>query len=323
VTWTAPRAVEISEGLCREIRQGPSLAAAGQIAYRAYALGSQLGESPVWSSRDGAVYSVDIPNSTLHRLYPETAICQSLNLPGPSSAVALSSTGALLVAMGNKLMELDPASGALRQFLDLAECGVRDCVFNDMKCDRLGRLWIGTRHRDRLPGLGALYRVRPEGTLANVDGGYTVANGIACSPDGAVLYVADSRQNIVFRYSVDPASGDILHKERFSTFADAPDGMTVDAEGFLWVAQWGGAAVRRVAPEGTCDRIVELPAAFPTSCVFGGANLATLYVTTAREPSRPLSRPADLGGALFALGVGASGIEEVPVADTRSISVRM
>lgn len=215
-------------------------------------------------------------------------------------------------------MELDPASGLLRPFLDLAECGVRDCVFNDMKCDRQGRLWIGTRHRDRLPAFGSLYRVRPQGTLANMDGGYTVANGIACSPDGALIFVADSRQQVVIRYSVDRASGEILHKERFATFADAPDGMTVDTDGYPWVAQWGGSAIRRLAPDGTCDRIVELPAAFPSSCIFGGANLATLYVTTARASSQPLSGSADLGGALFALDVGASGVEEAPVVDIRS-----
>jgi sugar lactone lactonase YvrE len=181
---------------------------------------------------------------------------------------------------------------------------------NDAKADAAGVLWFGTMRDFGADDGGGLWRLAPGGAPEQVRRGVRVPNAIAFAADGG-LFFCDTRAGTIDRAR---RHGDRL---AWSPFADAavapgaPDGATVDAEGLLWNARWGGGALARIAPDGTLDRLVALPVTNPTSCAFGGPGLATLYVTTARQglsPERLAAEP--LAGALLALDVGTAGVRE-------------
>lgn len=297
-------------------RQGSSLS--DTLPYLAFSLGAELGESPVWSSREGMLYFLDISRATMHRLDPNSGACDDYCLPARSTAVVLTCRRTLVVAMGGSLVELIPETWTNKVLVELHNHGTPDDVFNDAKCDRTGRLWIGTRHRARLPGHSTLWRIEPNRGLVIADGGFTVANGIAWSPAGDVLYLADSRQQAIFRYTVHGRSGATGDRTVFTHIAPpggAPDGLTVDADGCVWAALWGGSSLRRYAPDGSLERTIILPVAYPTSCIFGGPDMETLYVTSATAPGQRSGAGANPQheGAIFTLRTGIRGIEETPM----------
>ncbi|MGH6960465.1 MAG: SMP-30/gluconolactonase/LRE family protein, partial [Dongiaceae bacterium] len=191
--------------------------------------------------------------------------------------------------------------------------------FNDGRCDRQGRFWVGTMHHTTRAPEGVLYRLDRRRELVGRQSAICIPNSLAWSPDGNTMYFADSLLYAIFAYDYDTASGEMGRKRVFArTQAPGfPDGSTVDAEGYLWNAEFNSWRVVRYAPDGRVDRRIEMPAQRPTCCAFGGANLDVLYVTTASwQLSADEHRAQPLAGALLALDVGVRGIPEARFATT-------
>jgi sugar lactone lactonase YvrE len=178
---------------------------------------------------------------------------------------------------------------------------------NDAAADANGRLWFGTMAYDATEDAGSLYRVDRDGTVTRVLDRITIPNGPAFTEDGTAMYLADSARGLVRRYELDPASGDLGAPTLFADFADAPggpDGMAVDREGGVWIANWGGAAVRRYLPDGALERVVEVPAAQPAGVCLGGEDGRLLHITTAMHALNP---PGSEDGAVFTARVDVPG----------------
>ncbi|RAG87203.1 SMP-30/gluconolactonase/LRE family protein [Streptacidiphilus pinicola] len=178
---------------------------------------------------------------------------------------------------------------------------------NDCTADSAGRFWFGTMAYDAAEDAGSLYRVDRDGTLTRVLDRISIPNGPAFTEDGTTMYLADSARRLVQRYSVDVGTGALGEPEVFADFADCgggPDGMTVDLEGGVWIACWGAGAVHRYLPDGTLDRMVELPAAQPASVCLGGSDGRLLHITTAHYG---IECPGEADGAVFTLRVDVPG----------------
>jgi L-arabinonolactonase len=184
---------------------------------------------------------------------------------------------------------------------------------NDGRCDRQGRFWVGTMHnRTRAPE-GVLYRLDSGCRLTAMHSGICIPNSLAWSPDGRTMYFADSLLYTIFAYDFDTASGEMGAERVFATTkAPAfPDGSTVDAEGYLWNAEFNGGRVVRYAPDARIDRVIEMPTHRPTCCAFGGPDLDVLYITTAsQQMSAEELAKQPFAGALLALDVGVRGLIE-------------
>ncbi|MBT7645531.1 MAG: SMP-30/gluconolactonase/LRE family protein, partial [Rhodospirillaceae bacterium] len=221
--------------------------------------------------------------------------------------------GGFVLGVPDGLALLDPVNGELTPLTDPRED--RDGVFfNDAKADRQGRLWINTYHVSETKPVSTLYRVDPDGTATVAAGGMMLANGPAFAPDGSVLYLADSTAGMIYSYDMDSASGALGPQELFAEIwpdAGIPDGMTVDSEGGLWNAHYEAARLTRYLPDGEVDLTVTLPVPNVTSCMFGGPDLATLYVTSATSGlSASELADAPLSGGLFAIETGFNGLPE-------------
>jgi L-arabinonolactonase len=193
--------------------------------------------------------------------------------------------------------------------------------FNDAKVDSAGRLWIGTIDRKLHRAIGHLYRVDARGPLA-VAGGFALSNGMGWSPDGRSLFFAESFERLIHRFEFDPATGQAGPGSPLANLAGGapkPDGITVDREGGIWCAIFGGGCVNRYLPDGRLDRSLRLPVSQPTSCMFGGPDLRTLFVTTASYGLSDAERAAQpLAGSLFAFDVGVQGRPE-PLLNARFV----
>lgn len=185
--------------------------------------------------------------------------------------------------------------------------------FNDGRCDAQGRFWVGTMHNLTRAPEGVLYRLEGKGPMVPVRTGICIPNSLAFSPDGRTMYFADSLRYAIFAHDYDPATGTMGAERTFamSTPPAFADGSAVDAEGFLWNAQFNGSQLVRYAPDGRIDRVLPLPVQRPTCCAFGGPDLDVLYITTASQNMRPADlREQPLAGALLAIKVGVRGLPE-------------
>lgn len=266
---------------------------------------SQLGEGPVWSLRDRSLYWVDILSRTVQCLSFDDGRFTRWQLPETIAWLIERKDAAGFVAGLTRdivFLNLEPLRIAR------IACPEPDLVghrLNDAKADAWGRIWAGTMPIDGRVGTGALYRIDADGAVTRCDSGYRVANGPAFSPDGRYLYHSDSLGGIVYRFAVN-ADGSIGDREPFIRVAaevGAPDGMTVDAEGGIWIAVWGGSRVSRYSSNGLLDCSIELPASQITSCTFAGARLDRLYVTSASVGLDEVH-----GGALFEVDPGVTGL---------------
>jgi len=278
---------------------------------------SLLGECPVWDARERTLYAVDILDPALDRLGPGRDEAGRLRLDAMVTCVAPRASGGLVAAAKGGIFALDPATGAMQPLVPLEA----DRPFNrpnDGRCDRRGRLWVGTMAMTGAPGQGSLYRIDPDLSVERIDAGIGVSNGIAWSPDDRWLYFADSRARVVFRYAFDVRTGAATGRQPFADFSadvGTPDGVTVDADGHLWCAVWDGWRVVRLTPSGRIDRVVGMPVPRPTSVTFGGADLGTLFVTSGRvRLSSERLAEAPLSGALFAFEPGVAGLPEAAFA---------
>jgi sugar lactone lactonase YvrE len=278
-----------------------------------------LSEGPRWHAEAGELLWVDILGATLHRGRPgidgalETV--QTITLDRHVGAVAPATGGGYVLAAGTGFLHVDDA-GAVRE-LAQPEAGRSDVRMNDGACDGQGRFWAGTMAYDESPGAGALYRLELDGSCTTVLTGLTIANGIGWSPDGATMYHVDSGTARVDAFDFDPISGDLSRRRTIIVIDEpgvAPDGLTVDEEGGIWVALWGGGVVRRYGPDGTLLITVPLPVDRPTSCAFGGPDRTTLFVTTARHglDDADLSRQPHAGRVFRIEGLGVRGAPCAP-----------
>jgi sugar lactone lactonase YvrE len=275
-------------------------------------IGDVLGESPTWDAATGHLYWVDLRRPALRRLDPSGRV-ETWSMPELAAAVVARRSGGVVIALKTGLHAFDPQTAALT-LLVTVENGPPENRLNDMKCDPAGRIWCGSMWDFGVETTGSLYRIDAARQVTRVRDGVTVANAIAFSPEGRTLYFADTRRGAIEHADFDPATGEV---RKWSVFAPAdaapgrPDGATVDAEGFLWNARYGGGCLARFAPDGRLDRIVPLPVSQPTSCAFGGPGLATLFVTTATQRLEPQTlKEQPLAGSLLALDVGVAGLPE-------------
>ncbi len=278
-----------------------------------------LGESPFWHPDEAALYWCDIPGKALHRFEPIGAAHDRWDFDTEPGCCAPLPGGALLLAMRDGLFRFDPASGR-RQRLAGAPYDMAQERFNDGKADPQGRLWVGTLYEPRQPANAALYRWA-EGRLDRIAGDITVSNGLAFSPDGRTMYWSDTAAHRIDAFDFDGSDGSLSRRRVFAEFpprepgqdlagyGGRPDGAAVDAEGAYWVAMYEGQRLLRLAPDGTLLGEVPLPVRCPTMPCFGGPDLRTLFVTTARN-----RRPADelaaqpLAGCVLSLRVDVPGL---------------
>jgi sugar lactone lactonase YvrE len=246
-----------------------------------------LGEGPYWVPEDDCLLWVDVHRGQLHRTYLPSGDTVSLDL-GAVSAAFPAVGGGILTAGGDKLVLHLPAErGEQWTTRVIAEVPAREAIrFNDAGVDPAGRVWVGSMHTGESEPLGELYRLDPGGVLTTMVKNVTVSNGLGWSPDGTRLYYVDSPQRRVDMFDYNAATGEAVGRRvlaDLSAFDGVPDGLTVDADGFVWVAIWGGGVLRRLAPDGTQDAVVPVPVSQPTSCAFGGPGMTDLYVTSARK----------------------------------------
>jgi sugar lactone lactonase YvrE len=276
---------------------------------------SVLGESPLWQPEEGLLYWLDLRKPAIYGFVPATGRNKKLkaSLNGYIGAMVLRRKGGLLLLDQRGVFVHDPKTGALRLFAKPAK-DMRKLWFNDAKCDRQGNLWAGVGDRKEKRPLGILYRIGPQGRARKVDSNFICPNGPAFSPDGRLCYFADSYANKIYRYEIDPQAGKIGPRHLFAAVPPAsgvPDGMTVDSEGGLWCCQWDGWRVTRYRPDGKVDTAIELPVPRPTSVAFGGANLDTLYITSASlDLTARQLKEAPLSGSIFACKPGVRGLLE-------------
>ncbi len=274
-----------------------------------------LGEGPVWVAREQALYWVDIKGYKIFRL---TESGEQSEWPTPLRICSLvpRASGGFIGGTDQGIALIDLES---EQFEIIAnpEEHLPHNRFNDGKVDRQGRFWAGTMDDLETDATGTLYRIDPDLRCTAVDTDYRITNGPAFSPDGRTMYHSDTPRQVIYAFELD-ADGSARNRRIFLQFGPGdgnPDGMTVDSEGCLWIAFWGGWCVRRYSPAGEWLETVKLPVSQPSSCVFGGRDLDRLYVTTASVGLDEESlRMQPNAGGLFMFTPGVRGLEEVPFA---------
>lgn len=284
-----------------------------------------VGESPVWSAEHKCLWWVDVRGKSLHCLNDD-GIRNDWHLPDFVSCLALCRSGRLIISQGGALMFWNPTDGGVEEIVrpEPDRPGNR---FNDGGCDRKGRFWVGTMVNnfgadgndipiDRADG--AFYRLSPDMRLQRVVDGMWIPNTVAWSPDGKTFYLGDSMTNEIHAYDFDLDAGEISGRRLFAKSKDPGhlDGSAVDVEGFLWNTRWGAGKIVRYAPDGRIDREIDFPVPAPSSCAFGGDNLDTLYVTTARDTlSAAQLAEFSLSGGVFKFHPGVEGMPEPVFAD--------
>ncbi len=280
-----------------------------------------VGESPVWSPGDQALYWADIPNKRLYRWSLADASTQSWEADEMLACIAQRADGSWVAGMQSGIFQLTAGNDGRLSGERLVGVGhAREQMrFNDGRCDRQGRFWAGSMLMDMAAGanVGALYRYDGAGqaTLPVLLDDLIVPNGLGFSPDGRVMYLSDSHPSVqaIWAFDYDIDSGTPHNRRLFVDMNDypgRPDGAAVDADGCYWICGNDAGLIHRFTPSGRLDRSLEVPVKKPTMCAFGGANLDTLFVTSIRPGGNLDDQP--LAGGVFALQPGVSGIAETP-----------
>jgi sugar lactone lactonase YvrE len=278
-----------------------------------------LGEGAMWDDRAGVLWWVDVPMPALiHRLDPASGRHDRWEMPEMVMSLAVREKGGLIVASHHGINTFDPEDGKLRRIL-APEKDLPRNRSNDGAPDAKGRFWYGSMQNNIAPdgspmamdaSSGILWRIDPDRSVHKMAEGIGISNTLAWSPDWRTFYFADTMTGWIFAWDFDLDAGTIANRREFARDPRGwPDGSTIDAEGYLWNARWDGACVIRFAPDGSVDRIVELPVDKVTSCAFGGPDLATLYITTSRyTASADDQRRQPQAGSLFTIDPGVRGL---------------
>jgi sugar lactone lactonase YvrE len=244
-----------------------------------------LGEGPVWLDRERRLLHVDITAGAVHSWEWASGARTVLSFEPPVSFAIPRAAGGLVIGQGRSVVAVDEDASAARVLCSV-EPGMDGNRFNDAKCDRSGRLWAGTMSTAREAGVAGLYRIDPDGACERVLGGTTISNGLGWSVDGERMLFIDSTTQRIDAFDFDIATGSLSGRREFAAVAPAdglPDGLAVDEDDGVWVALFGGGALRHYDRDGTLDMVVELPVSNPTCPVFGGPGRDVLLVTTARH----------------------------------------
>ncbi len=272
-----------------------------------------LGEGPVWCTREMALYWVDILAGHIHRLRPETGDITTWTLPESVGSLAVREAGGLVLALKHRIAAYDPDTDVLETLVTV-EADLPENRFNDGKCDRQGRFLAGTMQADGEAPTGTLWRLDTDRSHHALFTDAAIPNSLCWSPDGRIMYWADSKARTIWAHDYDRATGTPSGRRVFADLRDnsgVPDGSTVDAEGCLWNAEYGGGRVVRYTPDGRVDRVIALPAHQLTCCAFGGPDLSTLYVTSARQGMSAAELTAQpMAGAVLAIETDVRGLPE-------------
>jgi sugar lactone lactonase YvrE len=273
-----------------------------------------LGESPLWCERTRRVLWVDGRAPALHVYEVATRTHVSHALPETIGSICLCEDGSLLAAMTTGVFRFSLDTGTVGERVASAVPQHPDNRFNDGRCDRAGRFFVGTMNdKQRIP-TGALWRLGPSGDFTRLLDDLIVPNSLAFSPDNRRMYLSDTYRHVIHVLDYDIATGAINNTRVFADCTGGPgrpDGSAMDADGCLWNAEYAGSRVVRYTPNGKVDRIIEMPVSQPSCCVFGGDNLDELYITTARQrltPEQAAQQP--LAGHLFVVRPGVQGLPE-------------
>lgn len=262
-----------------------------------------LGESPLWHPRERALYWCDIPGHRLHRFHPESGQHHLWPFHTDVACCAVREQGGLLLALRDGLWHFDPVDGNRTQ-VSAAPYDPAIQRFNDGKTDPKGRFWCGTIHEPRDARSAALYRWAG-GQLDRQAGDVTVSNGLAWSPCGRTAYWADTPAHVVYALDFDADLGRLSNRREFirfeprdpdstrTSYGGRPDGAAVDVQGCYWIAMFEGGCLHRISPQGERLQTVQLPVRCPTMPAFGGDDMRTLFITTARD-KRPTQELVDL-----------------------------
>jgi sugar lactone lactonase YvrE len=281
-------------------------------------VGDRCGEGVLWHPEEQAVYWTDINRFLIHRYHPDDRSVISWHFAEPVTSVLLTSRpGTLAVCLGSRIILWEPASDARTdQGFHLPNWpSVR---LNDAGVDPRGSLWAGSMRNNVNPdgsegeaggADGILYRIDPNGAISSHRQNIGISNTLVWSPNQQTFYFGDSLANVIWSYRYDGASGSITKLgSHFAAFSRGlPDGSSIDEQGFLWNCRYHGACIVRVAPDGTVDRVIEMPTRNITNCTFGGKDLNVLYITTAASPSDQGDR---LAGSLFRIETEVRGLPE-------------
>ena len=284
-----------------------------EVAIRSEAL---LGEGPRWDGETRRLLWVDIEAGALHVFDPVRGNDRAIPLGARVGAAAPTRGGDVLVALADRLALVDLADECVRTLVGMPHGP--ELRLNDGACDPAGRFWVGSMALDVAPGAASLYRYSRDGGLDRVLSDLTLSNGLGWTPDGRGMYFIDSRAHRVDLFDFDVSTGAISGRRLFAAIDRAdglPDGLAVDDDGGVWVALYGGGAVRRYDADGSLDRVVSVPAENVTACCFGGDDGRSLYITTASVGlTADERRQQPLAGSVFVTDVGCSGPPAQPFA---------
>jgi xylono-1,5-lactonase len=278
------------------------------------AVGATLGEGPIWVEAEQALYWVDIKGKKIFRL--SNGDLAQWETPWRVGSIVPKASGGFIAGTDHGLAEIELNPERFEIFAD-PERDRPGNRFNDGKVDRQGRFWAGSMDDAQRRASGALYRVDADRQVTRVDDEYRIANGPAFSPDGRTMYHNDTGRLVTYAFDVDDAGRPSGRRAliRHPGEGGHPDGITVDSQGCLWIALWGGWCVRRFSESGELLRTIRLPVQQPSSCAFGGPGLDRLFVTSARETlGDDQLRMQPSAGGLFVLEAGVTGIAELPFA---------
>ena len=274
---------------------------------------ASLGECPVWSTAERVLYWVDINAPSLNRFDPSTGRNVAMPMPESIGCFALRKSGGFVVALRGGLW-LARADGTLDRKVADAPYDPAHHRFNDGRCDPSGRFFVGSMNEARDANSGTLIRLDPDFRVTQVLDDFMISNGLAFSPDGRTMYHSDTPAHVIRAFDYDPAGGVPSNPRVFAQWTgetDRPDGGAVDSEGNYWTAFYRGGKVVKLSPRGAILAEYATPAMCPTMCAFGGADLRTLYLTTANEKrdADELARLPQSGG-IFAMAVDTPGRPE-------------
>jgi sugar lactone lactonase YvrE len=274
-----------------------------------------LGESPIWSVSEQAMYWVDIKNPMIYRLDPSSGHVKNWRIQTEIGSIGFAGEGRMIAGTRMGFAYINLSDGSFVELADPEGGGRMNAVrMNDGKVDRQGRFWCGTMEDPGYGEVGSLYRFDPDHSVHKIEGPVQIANAICWSPDDTVMYFADSLKRTIWAYDFNVTAGTIENRRVFIEVRDGdgvPDGATVDTDGFVWVAHMRGGAVKRYDPTGKLERTIQFPVSLTSCPAFGGKDLSTLYVTTASSRFEPKDfvREPD-AGALFAVETDVTGIPE-------------
>lgn len=276
---------------------------------------NEHGEGIFWNPADGLVWWTDIEGRALWSYDPASGNSVKTTMKDRVCCFAPRRKGGLIVAYADRVVLLDPATGD-EELIHRFEPDNRETRLNDGRTDRAGRFVLGGMNEVSGTANSSVISIAPDLSVRTLIEGVSCANSTCFSPDGTTMFFADTPDREIVAYDYDTETGAVSNRRVHASFADEPglpDGSCVDAEGGVWNAEWEGRRVARVAPDGTIDRVIDVPVWKPTCCAFGGPDLDTLYITTSRLMSSDdvLANEPDSGG-LFAVKPGIRGVIDAP-----------